>query len=204
MDMGDISISTTMDVSALTKQLETAARQTVNALRRSVDRAARSARKESIAKMSADIGLPKSAFARGIGPVKASTQTNISASWTTKQSKSSGLKVAKFIPQVSALRGAADVSSYRLTGGPSSHLNLPKAFIMRASNGAELLMVRKGGKIHPIYAASPKTLMGEDDAVPQKVWKTTAERELSNNLSVEMQKALDGVSLSVEAVPQSE
>ena len=75
---------------------------------------------------------------------------------------------------------------------------------MRASNGAELLMVRKGGKIHPLYAASPKTLMGEDDAAPHKTWQTVAERELAANVASEMQKALDGVSLSVEPIPQSE
>jgi hypothetical protein len=202
--MGGVEIQTSLDTRQFVAQLETAARQTVNALRRSVDRTARAARKEAIAKMSPDIGTPKRDFARGIGPVKASTQSNISASWTTTQSRTPALKVAEFTPVLSALRGSADVSTYRLTGGPSSHLNLPKAFIMRASNGAELLMVRKGGKIHPIYAASPKTLMGEDNAAPHKAWEKVAERELQANLNTEMQKALDGVALSVEPIPQSD
>jgi hypothetical protein len=202
--MGDVSITTTMDTRQFVEQLETASRQVVNALRRSVDRTARAARKEAVARMPPDIGTPKRDFARGIGPVKASTQSNISASWTTTQSRTPALKVAEFTPVLSALRGSADVSTYRLTGGPSSHLNLPKAFVMRASNGAELLMVRKGGKIHPIYAASPKTLMGEDNAVAHTTWEKVAERELQANVATEMQKALDGASLSIEPIPQSE
>jgi len=75
---------------------------------------------------------------------------------------------------------------------------------MRAANGAELLMVRKGGKIHPIYAASPKTLMGEGNAVAHETWVKVAERELQANVAKEMQAALDGVSLSVAPTPSDE
>ena len=202
--MGDVSISTQLDTRQLVEQLEQASRQTVNALRRSVDRTARAARKEAIAKMSPDIGSRSVTSLAALGRSRRRRNRTYRRVGQLRNPERSALKVAEFTPVLSALRGSADVSTYRLTGGPSSHLNLPKAFIMRASNGAELLMVRKGGKIHPLYAASPKTLMGEDDAAPHKTWQTVAERELAANVASEMQKALDGVSLSVEPIPQSE
>ncbi len=200
--MGDVSI--TMDTRQLVEQLETAARETVNALRRAVDRSARSARQEAIANLVQDIGVPKSQFAKAVPPVRGSTQGNISASWTVSKARISALKVGQFTPQLSELRGSYSGSTFRLTGGGSSSLNVPKSFVMKAPNGATLLMVRHGKDIKAVYAESPKTGMGQDDGAPRRQWEKTAERELAANVAKEMQAALDGAALSPGVIPSDE
>jgi hypothetical protein len=202
--MGDVSITTTMDTRQLVEQLETASRQTVNALRRAVDRSARAARKDAIKTMAEDIGVPKSQFAKSVPPVKGSTQGNISASWTVSKARISALKVGQFTPQLSELRGSFTGSTFRLTGGGSSSLNVPKSFVLRASNGAQLLMIRHGKDIKAVYAESPKTGLGQDDGAPRKTWEKTAERELAANVAKEMQAALDGLTLSPGVIPSDE
>ena len=202
--MGDVSISTQLDTRQLVEQLEQASRQTVNALRRAVDRSARAARKDAIKTMAADIGVPKSQFAKSVPPVKGSTQGDISAKWTVSKARISALKVGQFTPQLSELRGSFSGSTFRLTGGGSSSLNIPKSFTMKAPNGATLLMVRNGKDIKAVYAESPKTGMGQDDGAPRKTWERVAEQELQANVATEMQKALDGVSLSVAPIPSDE
>jgi hypothetical protein len=199
-----VDIQTTLDVSQLTTQLEQAARQTVNALRRAVDRSARAARKDAIKTMAEDIGVPKSQFAKSVPPVRGSTQGNISASWTVSKARISALKVGQFTPQLSELRGSFSGSTFRLTGGGSSSLNVSKSFVMKAPNGATLLLVRHGKDIKAVYAESPKTGMGQDDGAPRKTWERVAERELQANVVAEMQKALDGVALSPGVIPSDE
>jgi len=194
--MGGIQIETTLDTRELVKLLEQASRQTVNALRRSVDRTARAARKDAIRVMAQDIGVPKSTFSKSVPPVRGSTQGNISATWTVSKARISALRVGTFQPVLSELRGSYSGSTFKLTGGGSASLNIAKSFVMRAPNGALLLMVRHGGDIKAIYAAAPKTTLGQDDGAPRKTWQKVAERELAANLASEMGAALAGASLS--------
>ena len=161
--MGDIDVKVSLDAKQFVEQLEQAARQTMNALRRSVDRSARAARKSAIVSLASDIGVPKSQFAKAVPPVKGSTQGNLSASWTVSKARISALKVGAFTPVMSELRGSYAGSTFRLTGGGSSSLNVPKSFVMKAPNGATLLMVRHGKDIKSVYAESPKTGMGQSD-----------------------------------------
>jgi len=194
--MSEIELRTSMDTRELVARLETAARQTVNALRRSVDRTARAARKDAIKTMSADIGVPKSTFSKSVPPVRGSTEGSISATWTTSKARISALKVGSFTPVLSELRGSFSGSTFRLTGGGSSSLQIGKSFVMRASNGAVLLMVRHGGEIKAIYAEMPSTGLGQDDGAPRKTWTQVAERELAKNVASEMSAALAGASRS--------
>ncbi len=202
--MGDIELKTTMDTRQLVDQLEKASRGTVNALRRSVDRTARAARKDAIKVMSADIGVGKAQFAKSVPPVKGSTQSNIAATWTVSKARISALKIGSFTPVLSELRGSYSGSTFRVTGGGSSALNIQKSFVMRAPNGALLLLVRHGKDIKPVYAKSPKTGLGQDDGAPRKTWMKTAENELAKNISTELQSALNGVALSPIAAESSE
>ncbi len=68
--MGDIGLKVEFDTRQFEDVLNLASRETRNALRRSVDRAARAARRETIPIMAADIGVPKSVFAKATPPVK--------------------------------------------------------------------------------------------------------------------------------------
>ncbi len=202
--MGDIDVKVSLDAKQFVEQLEQAARQTMNALRRSVDRSARAARKSAIVSLASDIRVPKSQFAKAVPPVKGSTQGNLSASWTVSKARISALKVGAFTPVMSELRGSYAGSTFRLTGGGSSSLNVPKSFVMKAPNGATLLMVRHGKDIKSVYAESPKTGMGQSDGAPRRQWEKTAERELAANVAKEMQAALDGAALSPGVIPSDE
>lgn len=195
--MGDISIR--LDTSQFEQRLQFASREGLNAMRRAVDKAARTARKEALRKMAADIGAPASKFRSAVPLVRASTASNISASWTVSKKRLSLLELSgtKFVPVLSALRGKASGSTFRVTGGGSASLNLPKAFILTASNGARLLMIRNGkgrAAIKPLYAGMPNTTMSQDDGAPRREWQKVAERELSLNLGAELQRAFNGLS----------
>jgi len=192
--MADIQVK--LDTKEFEQRLEFASRESINAMRRAVDRAARSARKDAIREMARDIGAPASKFRSAVPLVKASTASNISATWTISKKRLSLLELSgtRFAPVLSTLRGKASGSTFRTTGGGSASLSLPKAFVMTAPNGARLLMVRNGSKIKAIYGAMPNTTMSQDDGAPRVLWTKVAERELAKNLGAEMQRALDGAS----------
>ncbi len=192
--MSGVELNVRLDVDQFVERMEGSAREVVNGLRRAVDRTARAARKDAIKTMAADIGRPMGDFRDAVPPVKASTQSNISASWTIKKKKLGILPTGAFVPGMSWNRGAFTGSSFRATGGGSSSLNIPKAFVMKA-NGGQVLMVRTGpGKrdFKAVYAEMPVTAMRQGDAAPRRVWTMTANRELSANVSREVQAALDG------------
>jgi hypothetical protein len=189
-----VEIAVKLDVRAFVDRLNLSARETVNALRRSVDRTARAARKEAVRTMAADIGVSQSKFKDAVPLVRASTQANISATWQIRKKAISILNVGTFTPVLSANRGSFNGSTFRLSGGGSSRLEIGKAFILE-SNGGRVLMVRTGsGKkdFKPVYAESPKTGMAQDDAAPRKAWTKTADATLGATLGAELQRALDG------------
>lgn len=175
----------------LTPATENAAREVVNALRRSVDKTARAARKETIKTMSRDIGVPASKFRDAVPLVRPSTQANISASWTISKKPIGALNVGTFTPGMSWNRGSYSGSTFRLTGGGSASLNLGKAFVLHA-NGGTALMIRQGSKIKPIYIEMPNTGMSQSDGAPRKDWEKVANRELAANVGAEVQRALAG------------
>lgn len=194
--MPDLQI--TFDTSELTKLLDSAAANTVNALRRAVDRTARRARRETIKVMAADIGRPQSAFSKAVPPVKTTTQSSITATWRISKANIGILKTGSFTPIRSALQGSFSGSTFRATGGGSASLNLPKAFIIE-HNGGRVLMVRTGkgrSAIKAIYAEMPNTSMSQDDAAPRRMWTRVAQHDLGANAAAEMQNALNGAQLS--------
>jgi hypothetical protein len=193
--MAGVDLKVTMDTREFVERMDLSAREIINAMRRSVDKSARAARRDAIKTMARDIGVPVSKFRDAVPLVKASTQASISASWTVKKKAISILNVGTFAPVLSWNRGSFDGSTFRLTGGGSSHLAIGKAFIVQA-NGGRVLMVRTGKEknaFKPVYAETPSTGMAQDDGAPRKEWKRVADRELSATLGAEVQRALDGV-----------
>lgn len=183
-----------LDVKQFVDRLEFSAREAVNAMRRTVDKTARAARKEAVKTLAADIGVAPAKFRDAVPPVKATTQSNLSASWTIKKRAIGILNVGTFAPVLSDLRGSFSGSTFRISGGGSSSLNIGKAFVIEA-NGGRALMVRTGpgrGEFKPVYAESPKTGMAQDGAAPRKTWQKTADRTLAPMMEAEIQKALDG------------
>lgn len=194
--MADISVK--LDTHELVERMDLSAREIVNAMRRTVDRSARAARKDAIKTLSQDIGRPASEFRDAVPPVQGTTQGNLSATWTIKRKKLGILKTGAFLPIMSWNRGSFKGSTFRLTGGGSASLDIPKAFIIEA-NGGRALMVRTGpGRkdFKAVYAEMPNTGMGQGDAAARKVWQDKAGSMMASELPAQVQKALDGQHIS--------
>jgi hypothetical protein len=189
-----VEIAVKLDVAQFVERMNLSAKEAVNAMRRSVDKTARAARRDAVKTMAKDIGVPASKFRDAVPLVKASTQNNISASWTIKKKAMNALNVGTFTPVMSALRGSFSGSTFKLSGGGSSSLNIGKSFIIHA-NGGTALMIRTGkGKnaFRPVWIEMPSTGMAQDDAAPRKAWTATADNMLTATLGAEIQRALDG------------
>ncbi len=188
-----MSISVRFDTKAFDDRLDLSSREVRNACRRAVDKAARTARRETIETMARDINTSKAAFRRAVPPVKASTQTSLSASWTISKAR---VLIAQTVGASLPVRGASGLtaSTFALTGGGSASLNIPKAFTIRAG-GNTLVMIRTGkgrAAIRAVYAESPATGMTQAGGAPRKKWEQIAARELNALLPAEVQRALDG------------
>ncbi len=188
-----MSLTVRLDAKELVDLLDLASKEARNACRRAVDRSARAARKETIEALSRDIGVKKSEFAKSVPPIKASTQTSLSASWTVGKAR---ILIGKTWGAHLPVRGGSGLlaSTFRETGGKSSSLSAPKAFTIPAG-GQTLVMVRTGNgrkAIKAVYAENPVAGMLQDDGAPRKQWQKAASRELSEQLPTELAKVFAG------------
>ncbi len=190
-----VELRVQIDTRQFVERMEFSAREGVNAMRRTVDKTARAARKDAIKTMAKDIGVPASKFRDATPLVRGSTQNNLSAVWTIKKKAIGALNVGTFLSGMNANRGSYTGSTFRLTGGGSASLNIPKAFVIEA-NGGRALMVRtgKGRKdFKPVYIEMPSTGMAQDKAAPRVDWTKAVDRLLASTMAAEIQHALDGV-----------
>jgi hypothetical protein len=170
---------------------ELSEREFNNAARRVVDKAARTARRDTIDRMAADIGVSKSLFRASVPLVKASNASFMAASWTIKKAAIGILNTAG--SSLSRATGLA-ASTFRETGGGSASLSAPHAFLVNA-NGGTFVAQRTGSARTPlkaIYAESPSTAMAQDNATPRKTWEKVANAQVAALLPLEVQKALNG------------
>jgi hypothetical protein len=195
-----------LSVSVDTKAMETwadelSARGVRSAIRRAVDQAATAARKIVLPIIAADIGVPVARIKDAVGKVKRTTQTSLSASFTTTGKvinilATSGATVSR--------RGGASGSTFRLTGGGSANLIAQHAFVMTIG-GAKFVVQRRGKARLPvkgIFAESPSQAMGQDDAAAGKAWQKAADAELATRLNREVQRQLFSEKLKVSSVAQ--
>ena len=163
-----------------------------NNVRSAIDKSARAARREAIKTMAADSLVPRARFARAVPLVRTTRPGSLIATWTVGKSKNSirgpgGREITR-IPRNTTVAA----SSYVLSGGGSSHMQLARAFVINA-NGGRVVMTRYGsGKraIKPIYAESPHTGM-KGDRKPKVIWQQVAENAVRRNLSADVQAALN-------------
>ncbi len=161
-----------------------------NALRRAIDQSARAARKVAIDAIAKDIGVSKAKIKAATPKVQTTTAGNLSARFTVSKLRINILDVAG--AKISR-PGGLTASTHRLTGGGSAHLSIKDAFLVTTASGGRFVAFRRGHARLPIkgvYGAMPNTVFGQDDSVPQKIWKDTANRELASRLPVEIGKAL--------------
>jgi hypothetical protein len=173
-----------------------------NAIRRAVDQSARAARKITMPIIAADIGVSKAKIAAAVPKVVASKAGDLSARWTISKLRIGILNTAG--ANVSR-KGGLTASTHKLTGGGSASLNVGKAFIINA-NGGRFVAFRKGPSRLPIkgiYAESPSTAMGQDQAKARITWQNEASKQLAARLPVEVQKQLVAEGLSAATADNS-
>lgn len=175
---------------------ELSARGLKNAIRRAVDQSARAARKVAIKVIAADIGVSAARIKPATPKVKTTTATSLSASWTVGKMRIGIRNVAgATVRKV----GGLSASTHRLSGGGSSALYVDDAFMVRTDEGGLFVAHRRGKSRLPIkgiYAESPHTAMGQDNAAARKVWQKSADSELAARLPREVQKQLFSERLS--------
>jgi minor tail protein Z (GPZ) len=173
---------------------EISARGLKNAIRRAVDTSATAARKVALKIIAADIGVPVARIKSAVGKVKRTTQTSLSASFTTTKMRINILSTGA----TASRQGGVTGSTFRLTGGGSAHLIAPHAFVMNV--GGSRFVVQRRGKgrlpVKAIFAESPSSAMGQPGAAAQVAWKKSAEAELSQRLGREIQKQFYSEKLS--------
>lgn len=208
--MSGASVSIKMDTAAFEAHFNRSARETVNAIRSSVDRAARVARKQAVEEIPRDMNVSKSKVAGAFGPLKRTTQSNLSASWTINRSKVNLASTLGAVARTKAQGGGVIAATHVLTGGGSSSISAPKAALIVANGGRFALDFAKVPTrglsrldrlkaAHWLSAALTTTTMSQDDARPRVDWERTADRELSANLGAKIQQALDGASVALDA-----
>lgn len=194
-------LSVTVDASQLEAWAsEISTRGMRNAIRRAVDQSATAARRVALDTMAKDIGVPKVRLKGVVSPVKRSTQYSLSASFTANKSAiniaATGAKVSRY--------GGASASTYRITGGPSTHLQAPHAFVM-SKGGAKFIVQRRGNARLPVrglFAETASYALGEGAA--NKVWQKAASAELSVRLGREIQRQFFRETLSAATPADSD
>lgn len=189
-------LNATIDTSQLEEwATELSQRGMRNAIRRAVDQSATAARRVALDTIAKDIGVARARIKDAVGKVKRTTQTSLSASFTTGKQRIGILNVTG----ASISRGAGlTASTFRQSGGGSSALNVKNAFVISA-NGGKFVAIRRGKDRLPvkgIYAESPNTAMGQDGSAAQKAWQKTADAELAQRLPREIQKQFFTAKLS--------
>ena len=204
-----MNISIRMDVREFEERLNKSAKETVNAIRSSVDRAARTARREFIKSAAADIGVSAAKIRKSTPPVKGTTQSNLSATFTVSKQNISPLETAGGRIAFDTKRGGTLVwATLKMSGGrvPSP---LGRSFVFAGRNSGKQLVGHRYGPgkwgtmqgVKTIFAPHPGSEMGVERLVPRHKWQETAERELNANLAAKIQAALDGAQLSASGGP---
>ncbi|QDM28401.1 hypothetical protein FNL56_21510 [Tardiphaga sp. vice304] len=156
-----------------------------------LNKASRAARTAAIEMISLDEGVSSARAKRSISALSTASPSRLVTTWTAAKAKvgimnTSGATVRKGV----GLRA----STHRVTGGGSSHLNVEKAFLLRA-NGGVVVVVRKGkgrNALHGIYAENPNTAMAQAGGAARKVWEKVASVRLQNELTASVQAVLSG------------
>ncbi len=180
---------------------ELSARGIKNAIRRAVDQSSTAARRKALDTMSKDIGVPAVRIKGAVGKVIRTTQSSLSASFTTTKQRIG----IKNVSGSSLTKAGLTASTHRLGGGGSSRLIVKGAFVIK-SNGGQFVAVRRGKSRKPIkgiFAETPATAMGQSRAPAQVAWHKAADAELSQRLPRELQKQFFSERLSAASPPDT-
>ena len=202
-----MNIQIKLDTAEFEARMNASAREVVNALRSSVDKAARSARRDFIKSAAADIGVPASKIKKSTPPIRGTTQSNLSATFTVSKQNITPLEVGGSIASAEQRRKAGGTLTWltlRLSGGQGASSPLSRSFTLAGRNSGKILVFHRSGPgkwgtlegAKAIFAPHAASEMGVERLTPRRVWRETAERELNANLEQKIQQALNGSNVS--------
>jgi hypothetical protein len=156
----------------------------------SLNRAARSARKEAISVIARDIGVSPARVKPSVGKIIRASPGNLKASFVTSKSR---IGIRNVAGATFAKGKGLIASTHRLTGGRSSALQAPKAFLLKTSAGGSAVMIRTGkgkGAIRAVYAEGVNTAMSQPNAAARQGWERDASANATREVSAGIQAAL--------------
>jgi len=171
-----------------------------NSIRRAIDRSASQARKIAVETIAKDAGVPVARIRPGVTKLRRTTQYDLKASFTANK-----LAIGILNTQGATVKriGGLSASTFRISGGGSSSLNVARAFIVNA-NGGRFVAYRKGKErlpIKPIWAEMPNTAMSQDKGAARLAWQKEAEKQTAKLLPAEIQRQLLAEGLPYVAPP---
>ena len=193
--MVDIRIS--LDTKQFEALLQSAAEQIPRALRSTVTKVARDARRTALSIAARDEDVSAARAKNQIPTVKAASTMNLSATWSIPAVRVAATDTATVGPSIR--KGPVALAVEKLTGGKSSNLLLPRGFTIRGkSSGKAILFSRRGpGRwgtlegLKEIHGGMTKTAMAQDGAA-RKAWEHEAETQMKARTAEAVQAALYG------------
>lgn len=186
-----------LDTAEFERRMEASAKEVVKALRSSVNKAAREARRDFVTAASQDTGLSAGIVRKAI-EFKPAGEANLTARMIVKKHRVSPLEVGGSLVKT---KGGSYIKlkTLMLSGGdvPTVHnvfqmQTSGKPFILQRIASAAGLKRHSTKGTKAIYVASPGSVLAHERLQPRQRWERTATGSIERALAANVQVALDG------------
>lgn len=161
------------------------------ALKNGLNRASRAARTSAVEMIALDEGISQARAKQSISKLNTASPSRLVTTWSASKQRIGILSTGG----ATFSKGSGlSAKTFRVTGGRSAALSIPKAFVIMA-NGGKVLVIRKGkGRkaIKGVFAEMPNTAMAQANGAARKIWGKTANVRLQQELTTSVQAVLNG------------
>ncbi|MGA2494254.1 MAG: hypothetical protein ABSF67_15130 [Roseiarcus sp.] len=193
-----MGIKITLDVREFEQLLTSAASQIPKALRATVTKVARDARRTALNVASRDMDVTASRAKTDIPLVSAARLGNLSATWRIPKARVQATDTIEVGPAIR--KGPVAMGVELLTGGRSTAVLLPRGFVIRGkSSGKPILFSRNGpgrwGTLQgakQIFGEMTRTSMAQEDGAARLAWEKDAEAQMKIRTTEAVAAALAG------------
>ena len=206
--MAEIRIA--IDTRELQKWAGTVVKKMPGALSNALRAAAREARSEFTKELAKDTNVPIALVKRGVSALVGPSPGKLVATWTASSAfigigntlGGDGKRMYTRPKLRKALRGGSSLqfSTFKDTGGGSSHLQLRKAFIINVG-GKQVVMLRTGkqrSSIRGVSAEMASTAANQPNSAPRLKWEKVVKTQLAPKISAAVQTVLDGGDVRID------
>ena len=189
-----MSINVRLDAHELIDRMEFVTKETYNAIRSGLGKAARAARRDALEAFARDANVPTSRAKRAQPTVKID---GLAASWSPSKSAAN---LASAAGTTSTRKGGLSGHTFVVTGGGSANLVARHGFVIRANGGAVAFNRTGFGPgthrrvgLTKMFAENANAGMAQADGSPRVKWEKSAEQHVEADLSTAIQAILDGI-----------